>query len=233
MTENLETLERFLIPCEFHGDYTMQRIGRLSVNMLCINLRPYSVWKRISELFLNTNPNLSCTLEHSRSSLITEPIRVLQRSPSTCRESSNYFCIQQNFVVRLMIGTKTPEYLLNSRAQALLWKIQLMLYRMFMKNDDQTSSEVDPTYQDPEGDILLLEASFEIVNHTPLPIFQRSTIYAGARKSFQNSVKLKPLKLSVDEPPKVDKLIGTAITILTIRQFIRQGGHNKLPVINC
>ncbi|GKG32621.1 hypothetical protein Tco_0430131, partial [Tanacetum coccineum] len=24
--------------------------------------------------------------------------------------------------------------------------------------DDPTSSEVDPTYQDPEGDILLLEA---------------------------------------------------------------------------
>ncbi|GJV22733.1 hypothetical protein Tco_1375428 [Tanacetum coccineum] len=32
--------------------------------------------------------------------------------------------------------------------------------------DDPTSSEVDPTYQDPEGDILLLEA---ILNSEPPP----------------------------------------------------------------
>ncbi|GJX84252.1 hypothetical protein Tco_0335026 [Tanacetum coccineum] len=35
--------------------------------------------------------------------------------------------------------------------------------------DDPTSSEVDPTYQDPEGDILLLEA---ILNSEPLPPLQ-------------------------------------------------------------
>ncbi|GKD90464.1 reverse transcriptase domain-containing protein, partial [Tanacetum coccineum] len=32
--------------------------------------------------------------------------------------------------------------------------------------DDPTSSEIDPTYQDPEGDILLLEA---ILNSEPPP----------------------------------------------------------------
>ncbi|GJS32540.1 reverse transcriptase domain-containing protein [Tanacetum coccineum] len=41
--------------------------------------------------------------------------------------------------------------------------------------DDPTSSEVDPTYQDPEGDILLLEA---ILNSEPPPPSQIRTIFA-------------------------------------------------------
>ncbi|GJR43459.1 hypothetical protein Tco_1041189 [Tanacetum coccineum] len=42
--------------------------------------------------------------------------------------------------------------------------------------DDPTSSEVDPTYQDPEGDILLLEA---ILNSEPPPPSQIKNIYPG------------------------------------------------------
>ncbi|GJR66964.1 hypothetical protein Tco_0860493 [Tanacetum coccineum] len=41
--------------------------------------------------------------------------------------------------------------------------------------DDPTSSEVDPTYQDPEGDILLLEA---ILNSEPPPPPKSRTISA-------------------------------------------------------
>ncbi|GKG05097.1 hypothetical protein Tco_0315484, partial [Tanacetum coccineum] len=58
--------------------------------------------------------------------------------------------------------------------------------------DDPTSSEVDPTYQDPEGDILLLEA---ILNSEPPPPSQiKKNIFLELGKN-SNSVKLKPLNL--------------------------------------
>ncbi|GKF74853.1 hypothetical protein Tco_0224297, partial [Tanacetum coccineum] len=67
--------------------------------------------------------------------------------------------------------------------------------------DDPTSSEVDPTYQDPEGDILLLEA---ILNSEPPPPPQiMNNICLEVGKS-SNSVKLKPLNPSVHEPPEVE-----------------------------
>ncbi|GJR56812.1 hypothetical protein Tco_1498974 [Tanacetum coccineum] len=47
--------------------------------------------------------------------------------------------------------------------------------------DDPTSSEVDPTYQDPEGDILLLEA---ILNSEPPPPPKSRTISAWIEYAF-------------------------------------------------
>ncbi|GJT21673.1 hypothetical protein Tco_0891610 [Tanacetum coccineum] len=47
--------------------------------------------------------------------------------------------------------------------------------------DDPTSSEVDPTYQDPEGDILLLEA---ILNSEPPPPNQEQYL-PGVRKELK------------------------------------------------
>ncbi|GJT66325.1 hypothetical protein Tco_1017805 [Tanacetum coccineum] len=51
-----------------------------------------------------------------------------------------------------------------------IFKIDFLLFKeadsFLALEDDPTSSEVDPTYQDPEGDILLLEA---ILNSEPPP----------------------------------------------------------------
>ncbi|GJX72688.1 reverse transcriptase domain-containing protein [Tanacetum coccineum] len=58
--------------------------------------------------------------------------------------------------------------------------------------DDPTSSEVDPTYQDPEGDILLLEA---ILNSEPPPPSQIKNNICLELGKNSNSVKLKPLNI--------------------------------------
>ncbi|GJX63055.1 hypothetical protein Tco_0295955 [Tanacetum coccineum] len=58
--------------------------------------------------------------------------------------------------------------------------------------DDPTSSEVDPTYQDPEGDILILEAILNSEPPLPLPIIEH---YMSELGKNSNSVKLKPLNL--------------------------------------
>ncbi|GJR00556.1 reverse transcriptase domain-containing protein [Tanacetum coccineum] len=67
--------------------------------------------------------------------------------------------------------------------------------------DDPTSSEVDPTYQDPEGDILLLEA---ILNSKPPPPSQIKNNICLELGKNSNSVKIKPVDLRCMNPPQVD-----------------------------
>ncbi|GJS16733.1 reverse transcriptase domain-containing protein [Tanacetum coccineum] len=67
--------------------------------------------------------------------------------------------------------------------------------------DDPTSSEVDPTYQDPEGDILLLEA---ILNSEPPPPLPNQEQYLpGVRKELK-LCEAKTIESSVNEPPEVE-----------------------------
>ncbi|GKG01289.1 hypothetical protein Tco_0305994 [Tanacetum coccineum] len=67
--------------------------------------------------------------------------------------------------------------------------------------DDPTSSEVDPTYQDPEGDILILEA---ILNSEPPPPLPNQEQYLpGVRKDLK-SCEVKTVESSVHEPPEVE-----------------------------
>ncbi|GJZ55356.1 reverse transcriptase domain-containing protein [Tanacetum coccineum] len=67
--------------------------------------------------------------------------------------------------------------------------------------DDPTSSEDDPTYQDPEGDILLLEA---ILNSEPPPPLPNHKQYLpGVRKELK-LCEAKTVESSVDEPPEVE-----------------------------
>ncbi|GJZ79259.1 hypothetical protein Tco_0644096 [Tanacetum coccineum] len=70
--------------------------------------------------------------------------------------------------------------------------------------DDPTSSEVDPTYQDPEGDILILEA---ILNSEPPPPLPNHEQYMpGARRS-SNSVKAKQFYLKDEEKAALLKVL--------------------------
>ncbi|GJT23609.1 reverse transcriptase domain-containing protein [Tanacetum coccineum] len=71
--------------------------------------------------------------------------------------------------------------------------------------DDPTSSEVDPTYQDPEGDILLLEA---ILNSEPPPPLPNQEQYLpGVRKELK-LCEAKTVESSVDEPPELPVIIA-------------------------
>ncbi|GJS45451.1 hypothetical protein Tco_0595572 [Tanacetum coccineum] len=65
--------------------------------------------------------------------------------------------------------------------------------------DDPTSPEVDPTYYDPEGDILLLEA---ILNSEPSPPPQ-GNYFPETRKDLK-ICEANHEKSSVNEPPEVE-----------------------------
>ncbi|GJV02771.1 reverse transcriptase domain-containing protein [Tanacetum coccineum] len=63
--------------------------------------------------------------------------------------------------------------------------------------DDPTSPEVDESYYDPEGDILILEA---LLNSDPSPPPNQGNYLPEIRKDL----KLCEAKTSIDEPPKVE-----------------------------
>ncbi|GKG24111.1 hypothetical protein Tco_0392147, partial [Tanacetum coccineum] len=67
--------------------------------------------------------------------------------------------------------------------------------------DDPTSSEVDPTYQDPEGDILTLEA---ILNSEPPPPLPNQKHYMPRVRKELKICEAKIVESFVDEPPEVD-----------------------------
>nr|GEY35737.1 reverse transcriptase domain-containing protein [Tanacetum cinerariifolium] len=70
----------------------------------------------------------------------------------------------------------------------------------YSQEDDPDSQEVNPSYYDPEGDILLLEAILNSKPSPPLPNHEQSM------PSFKNELKAceaKTIKSSIDEPPEV------------------------------
>ncbi|GJT94710.1 reverse transcriptase domain-containing protein [Tanacetum coccineum] len=88
--------------------------------------------------------------------------------------------------------------------------------------DDPTSSEVDPTYQDPEGDILLLEA---ILNSEPPPLPNHEQYMPGGRKELK-LCEAKTVESSVNEPPEVElKELPPHL------EYAFLEGDDKLPVI--
>ncbi|GKA66585.1 hypothetical protein Tco_0766393 [Tanacetum coccineum] len=86
--------------------------------------------------------------------------------------------------------------------------------------DDPTSSEVDPTYYDPEGDILLLEA---ILNSEPLPPLPNQADYFP---ETPKELKICEAKSSVNELPEVElKDLPPHL------EYAFLEGDDKLPVI--
>ncbi|GJT57292.1 hypothetical protein Tco_0992346 [Tanacetum coccineum] len=87
--------------------------------------------------------------------------------------------------------------------------------------DDPTSPEVDPTYYDPEGDILLLEA---ILNSEPLPPLQ-GNYFPDNRKDLK-ICEANHENSSVNEPPEVElKDLPPHL------EYAFLEGDDKLPVI--
>nr|GFA80537.1 reverse transcriptase domain-containing protein [Tanacetum cinerariifolium] len=89
--------------------------------------------------------------------------------------------------------------------------------------DDLDLPELDPSYYDPKGDILLLEAILNSNPSPPLPNHEQSV------PSFKEELKAceaKPIKSSMDEPPEVElKDLPPHL------EYAFLEGDNKLPVI--
>nr|GFC10833.1 reverse transcriptase domain-containing protein [Tanacetum cinerariifolium] len=66
--------------------------------------------------------------------------------------------------------------------------------------DEPISSNIDATYYDPEGDILILEA---LLNNDPEPLSNQKDFFPTLHKDLK-VVKPKNQSLQEDEPPEVE-----------------------------
>nr|GEU57810.1 reverse transcriptase domain-containing protein [Tanacetum cinerariifolium] len=89
--------------------------------------------------------------------------------------------------------------------------------------DDPDSPELDPSYYDPEGDILSLKA---ILNSDPSPPLPNHEKFVPSFKEELNACEAKMIKSSIDEPHEVElKDLPPHL------EYAFLEGDNKLPVI--
>nr|GEW65978.1 hypothetical protein [Tanacetum cinerariifolium] len=89
--------------------------------------------------------------------------------------------------------------------------------------DDPDSPELDPSYYDPEGDILLLEVILNSDPSPPLPNHEQSV---PLFKEELKACEVKTIKSSIDELPEVE-LKDLPLHL----EYAFLEGDNKLPVI--
>ncbi|GKC92039.1 reverse transcriptase domain-containing protein, partial [Tanacetum coccineum] len=90
-------------------------------------------------------------------------------------------------------------------------------------DDEPISQEIDATYYDPEGDILILEA---LLNSEPLPPLPNHKDYSPGIQEELKVVETKTVKSSFDEPPEVElKDLPPHL------EYAFLEGDDKLPVI--
>ncbi|GJS98445.1 reverse transcriptase domain-containing protein [Tanacetum coccineum] len=86
-------------------------------------------------------------------------------------------------------------------------------------DDEPISQEIDATYYDPEGDILILEA---LLNSEPLPPLPNHKDYSPGIREELKVVEAKTVKSSIDEPPE---------DLPPHLEYAFLEGNDKLPVI--
>ncbi|GKB46705.1 reverse transcriptase domain-containing protein [Tanacetum coccineum] len=216
LPEKLGDPGKFLIPCDFPRMDECLALADLGAS---INLMPLSVWKRLSLPELTPT---CMTLELADRS-ITQPIGIAEdvyvkvgkfhfladfvvwlSHSLLCPIVSSYFYVSHSFGV--------CDFLLLEEADAFL-----------ALEDDSTSPEVDDSYYDSEGDILLLEA---ILNSDPSPPPPNQGNYLPDIQKELKVCEAKTDKSLIDEPPESElKDLPPHL------EYAFLEGDDKLPVI--
>ncbi|GJS00845.1 reverse transcriptase domain-containing protein [Tanacetum coccineum] len=162
LPEKLRDPSKFLIPCNFPRMDEFLALADLGAS---INLMPLSVWKK---LFLFPELTPTCmTLELADRS-ITQPIGIaedvdVKYSQEVLGFSDVIASGNPTPYYDPIISTSSPTLTPFGDSDFLIEEVDAFL----ALEDDPTSPEVDESYYDPEGDILLLEAFFN--NDPSLP----------------------------------------------------------------
>ncbi|GJV96142.1 reverse transcriptase domain-containing protein [Tanacetum coccineum] len=200
---------KFLIPCDFPGMDECLALADLGAS---INLMPLSMWKRLSLPVLTPT---CMTLELADRS-ITEPIGIaedvdVKENDHLCWNEAVNIQSRSNFSSRFsdviasgnptpyydpIISTSSPTLTPFGDSDFLLEEVDAFL----ALDDDPTSPEVDNSYYDLEGDILLLEA---YLNDDPSPPPNQGNYLPEIQKELK-VCEAKTDKSSIDEPPKVE-----------------------------
>ncbi|GKB72665.1 reverse transcriptase domain-containing protein [Tanacetum coccineum] len=200
LPEKLGDPGKFLIPCDFPGMDECLALADLGAS---INLMPLSVWKMLSlpELTPTCMTLETCgPIDLTNLSVFSRSSRFLR-----CDRDGNPTPYYDPIV-----STSSPTLTPFGDSDFLLEEVDTFL----AIKDDPTSPEVDDSYYDPEGDILLLESFLNDDPSLPPPTQELKVCEAKTDKS------------SIDEPPEV-KLKDLPPHL----EYTFLEGNDKLPVI--
>nr|GFA09749.1 reverse transcriptase domain-containing protein [Tanacetum cinerariifolium] len=220
LPEKLGDSGKFLIPCDFSRMAECLALADLSAS---INLMPLSVWNKLSL------PDLShtCMTLELADRLISRPVSVA--GAIFVKVGTFHFLIDFVVVdfdadprVPLILGR---SFLMTRRALIDVFEgeITLQVDAFLALEDNPTSPEVDQSYVDTEGDILLLEV---FLNDDPsLPPSNQGNYLPQVRKELK-ICEAKTDKSSIDEPPEVELM-----DLPPHLEYVFLEGDDKLPVI--
>ncbi|GJT34622.1 reverse transcriptase domain-containing protein [Tanacetum coccineum] len=232
LLEKLGDPGKFLIPCDFPRMDECLALADLGAS---INLMPLSVWKKLSLMELTPTCMTLELADHS----ITQSIVIAE---DVYLKVGKFKFLADFVVMDFDADSRVPlilgrSFLKTGRALIDVYEGELTLRvgkeaeaRGFLRfdaflalEDDPTSSEVDDSYYDPEGDILLLES---FLNDDPsLPPPTQGTYFLKIQKELK-VCEAKTDKSSINEPPEVElKDLPPHL------EYAFLEGDNKLPVI--
>nr|GFA40019.1 reverse transcriptase domain-containing protein [Tanacetum cinerariifolium] len=183
LPKKLGDLGRFLIPCDFTGLDNCLALADLGAS---INLMPLSIWKKLRLPTLNDTK------------------MVLELDDRTISKPTG---IDENVFVKVVLGfiddvsneVSSPYYepiVSNSSQNLTPFNASdfLLLEEAdaFIAIDDELiSSNIDATYYDPEGDILILEA---LLNNDPEPLSKQKDFFPTLHKDLKKDAKARLLR---------------------------------------
>nr|GEV61438.1 reverse transcriptase domain-containing protein [Tanacetum cinerariifolium] len=232
LPEKLGDSDKFLIPCDFPRKAECLALANLATS---INLMPLSMWNKLSL------PDLSptyMTLELADRS-ISRPVGVAE---DVYVKVGTFYFSADFVVVDFDADTRVPLILERSflkTERALIDVFEANYNEMAVKRidvidlaygeysrevlDDPTSPEVNQSYLDSEGDILLLET---FLNDDPsLPPPNQGNYLPEVHKELK-ICEAKSDKSSIDEPPEVELK-----DLPPYLKYAFMEGDDKLPVV--
>nr|GFA69487.1 reverse transcriptase domain-containing protein [Tanacetum cinerariifolium] len=169
LPEKLSDPGRFLIPCDFIGLDNCLALADLGAS---INLMPLSIWKKLRLPTLNDTKMVLELADRT----ISKPMGIAENV--SVKVGKFYFLA--DFVIL--------DFVADPHADAFI-----AIY------DEPISSNVDATYYDPEGDILILEA---LLNNDLEPLSNQKDFFPTLHKDLK---AVEPKNQSEEEePPKVE-----------------------------
>nr|GEZ08433.1 reverse transcriptase domain-containing protein [Tanacetum cinerariifolium] len=206
LPEKLGNPGRFLIPCDFSEFDNCLALADLGAS---INLMPLSIWKKLRLPTLN-DTKMSLTLKCDDTPSISynnfESLNKVDLINATCEEYSQEVLGFSDIVAS---GNPTPYYKpIVSNSSSTLTPFDESDFLLLKEadafiaiDDEPISLEIDVTYYDPEGDILILEA---LLNSDPLPPLPNQKDYFPRIHKDLKVIEPKEKKSSNDEPPEVE-----------------------------
>nr|GFC38377.1 reverse transcriptase domain-containing protein [Tanacetum cinerariifolium] len=185
-------------PCEFSG---MDECLALTDLGASINLMPLSVWKELSLLELTPT---CMTLELTNRS-VSKPIGIAKDVSVKVEYSQEVIGFSNVTTSGSPTPSEDPFVSTTSPTLTLFGDSDFLLFEeanaFLGLEDDPDSLELDPSYYDPQGDILMLKV---ILNGDPAPSLPDHEQSVPSLKNELKACEAKTIKSSVDEPPEVE-----------------------------